>query len=137
MANEERKPLMIRGDRLLLALDVLRYVRGMSGSGVITEAERRRFSTHRVSEIVRRLRDPRFPQYADREIGGNTYGEWMTAVHVFVRLNADAIASTMFDAESILRRDLRDRRWDEMLAVPILHAIASGELTEADFQEVK
>lgn len=130
------KPLMIRGDQLLLALDVLWFARFMFiALGNLTEEERHRFSMRRVSEIVHRLRVPGYPHFADGEIANNSYPG--SDVHRFLRSNATAVANVTLDAMPLLQHKDDDRSfwWKTHFAVPLLRAIASGELTEEDFKE--
>lgn len=127
----EPKPLLIRGDRLLLALDVLKFIQ--ANAFTLHPAGKQRFSRDRVFAVIRRLRRDAYP-YGDEEIARNVYGERAESVHRFLHANAARVAAVEFDTMPIFERG-RDRFWDSIISVPLFRAIASGELTEENFQE--
>lgn len=156
----EQKPLMIRGDRLLLALDVLAFLvkawRDVSAWGKIPK------------EIAQRLTDPKvnlrcfswkktvgvmrpFSPFMANHPGDSIelvyeYSNLdpvdapMNVIHDFL-LCAHGIETATFDAEFLI--DMSGGNWFNMedgnpINKPLrsfFRVIASGELTEADFRE--
>lgn len=121
----ETNPLMIRGDRLLLALDVIAY-RGGEGAN-------RSFSEDRIDTVLQRF------GCRDADITDTV----MEIAHAFESLHrfcAENIGSHRDDMFTV--RDLIDMTWEvsnEVMRTALdqmFSVIASGELTEADFQEV-
>ena len=153
MANETTKSLMIRGDRLLLALDVLGFFAHCAGQTkrIIQQfvepdatVNPRRCSFARARRILER------PVYAgillaiehtsSDAVRMLLYGVTPRAALARIHINSDAlIPSTIcFDGGDDTAEHPRVRR--KRALKPLLaffRAIASGELTEADFQEVK
>lgn len=123
------KSLMIRGDRLLLALDVLQFIQGirLMPRGH-TAQEPSRFSESRILETIRRFRPAGKHSRTEGDIANNSY-LW-PGTHQFLRANAAAIADIMFDATPLLRQNT----WSHFFALPLFRGMASGELTEEDFK---
>ncbi|MDO8425676.1 MAG: hypothetical protein Q7T01_04165 [bacterium] len=136
MASEERKQLMVRGDRLLFALDVLEAM--ILGRG----DSRLRFSRHRILAVV--------DEYIPQEDGLFTrvpdfwlqlcrrYDAEIAPIHRFLYANAQRIQDTTFDAGGLLAT-LRVHVAEGMMdgVERLFVSIASGKLTEVYFTEVQ
>lgn len=140
MANEP-KPLMIRGDRLLLALDVLEfcYSPPLSLDGPGTVENPRGFSWTRTTAALKRL---------GIDVRGNAtvpgcaaYDFSVKAARALLRSAADHIAMVPFDAEDFIAhvvdwRIVAERRTATQQVIRLIfRLIASGEITEVDFKE--
>lgn len=153
---------MIRGDRLLLALDVLSFFvkawRDVSAWDKIPkeiakrlndpEVNPRSFSWKKTVDVMRRF-SPFIAQYPGDSIeiiydysNLDPVDAPMSVIHDFLRRTHN-IEATMFDAEFLI--DMSGGNWFVMAdETPInqplrvfFFAIASGELTEANFKEEK
>ena len=135
-AAAQPRRLMIRGDRLLLALDVLAgWVHPHPSVDLL-------FSQRKIDSVIsqyipKRFSDnPRVDEPDYRECFQKWYVATIEPVHRFLSANEDDIATTMFAASELITM------LQERVAHHAAHAferficaIASGELTEADFKE--
>jgi hypothetical protein len=143
VADTGTKGFEIRGDRLILALDVLDFwatdLDGIdeSASWLLL------FSRHKVNDVFRaRMNLQNQKQETNcqnrfREI----YEKELFLVHELLEDSEDGIQSAIFDAQSLVTKVMRSLPVEEQYVAPyygfvnILKAIASGEFTEADFKE--
>lgn len=126
------KSLLIRGDRLMLALDVLELARTMGGR-TPASGNTRGLSIYQILAVVGRIRLRGYSQFADGEIMRNTSVE--PRAERFLRKNAPTISDITLDVMPLLEQPDDLHWWNMHVAVPLFRAIASGDLTEADFKE--
>lgn len=159
MATEQKKSLMIRGDRLLFALDVIAFLanawRDVSAYGKIpkelawrlinTKVNPRGFSWEKTAKVMRRFSSLSAVQLGDSV--ENVYDDMfddadapMNVIHGFL-CSASDLAMTTFDAEYVIEASggnwfvMEDETPINQPLRRFFSAIASGELTEADFKE--
>ena len=161
MENETTKPLTIRGDRLLLALDVLRFilrtcykdcpkvVESYVRNRACSSSDSLRFSREVTLALLRERFSFKLPecwraqehdQYCDNMAPdpladgpvGHVYEFIQEQFPSLLQRNEFRAQSILECAETLGRAHLNNGR----MARSLFSAIASGDLTEADFQEV-
>jgi len=144
---EEETKLLITGERLLLALDVLQTwtcEADLSNLRLLSGMSQRPLSSLDKINTIFRARMIFSNQEHEEACRGRfreVYEKHLDLIHEFLTENEDGIRFVVFDANAITHAVMRALPIKEAYAGPfyafrqIVSDIASGALTEADFNE--
>lgn len=136
------KPFMIRGDRLLLFMDIMELLRNhLRRDGEWKEREvigyenPRQLSLHRVVAILgERFGATEAKLYDGIEALSHSRSGWIWDFRSFLRSNAVALGVLVLKVDVIISRIAVSTK-DYATYPHLFEAIAHGDLTEADFKE--